>query len=63
MGHKRNSGDNNEGRKRTKKSEIVIPETSPIRAEDTSDNGSDIKTRRGKFHPSDNVSYLRFLKR
>ena len=63
MGHKRNSGDNNEGKKRTKKSEIVIPETSPIRPEDTSDGGSDIITRRDKFHHSDKVSYLRFLKR
>ena len=63
MGHKRNSRNNNEGKKRTKKSDIVIPETSPIRREDISDGGLDIITRRDKFHHSDKVSYLRFLKR
>ena len=63
MGHKQNSADNNEGKKRTKKSEIGIPETSPIRPEDTSDGGSDIMTRRDKFHHRDEVNYVRFLKR
>ena len=63
MGYKRNSWDNNAGKKRTKKSEIVIPETSLIRPEDTSDGGSNIITRRDKFHHIDKVSCLRFLKR
>ena len=63
MGYKCNSWDNNAGKKRTKKSGIVIPKTCMIRPEDTSDGGSKIITRRDKFHHSDKVSCLRFLKR
>ena len=36
MGYKRNSSDINEGGKKMKKSEIIIPETSPIRPGDES---------------------------